>query len=154
MRVPAIAAGVALLVAACGGSKKATDTVTTVAPTAPPAAASATGNTVEIQMVQQGPNTFKFVPDSVTIKTGDAVVFKGVSGLSHDVSFYKDSIPPGADSVLNANIQNKPQDLSTEMINDGNSTTVSFAGAPAGKYKFYCIPHMAMNMKGTIVVTQ
>lgn len=153
MRVPAIVAGVALLVAACGGDKKATTTDTTTTPAAPPAAATGTGTTHEIQMVQQGPNTFKFVPEMTTIKSGDAVVFKGVSGQAHDVAFYKDSIPAGADSVLNANIQNKPQDLATEMVNDGNSTTVSFAGAPAGTYKFYCIPHMAMNMKGTIVVT-
>jgi len=155
MRVPAIVASAALLLAACGGEKKvnSTDTTTMAAPPAAPPAAAATGATHEVQMIQEGPNTFKFVPAELTIKAGDAVTFKGVSGLAHDVAFYKDSIPAGAEAVLNANIQNKPQDLATEMVQDGNSTTVSFAGAPAGDYKYYCIPHMAMNMKGIIHVT-
>ena len=155
MRVPAIVVGVAMLVAACGGEKKAGTPAdnTTPAPAAPTAAA-ATGATHEIQMVQQGATSFKFVPENITIKTGDAVVFKGVSGTAHDVAFYADSIPAGADVVLNANIADKPQDLATPLINDGQSVTVSFAGAPVGTYKFYCIPHMATGMKGTITVTQ
>jgi plastocyanin len=155
MRVPAIVASAALLLAACGGEKKAvtTDTTTMAPPAAPPAATTATGATHEVQMISDGANSFKFVPAELTIKAGDAVTFKSVSGLSHDIAFYKDSIPPGAEAVLNANIQNKPQDLATEMVPEGSSTTVSFAGAPAGTYKYYCIPHMAMNMKGTITVT-
>ena len=158
MRVPAMVTGVALLVAACGGEKKTSTSAESTA-AAPPAAAPtaapapATGATHEIQMVTTGTNSFKFVPDNITIKTGDAVVFKGVSGLSHDVAFYPDSIPPGAADVLNKNIADKPQDLATPLINDGQSVTVSFAGAPPGTYKYYCIPHMAFGMKGTIVVT-
>lgn len=154
MRVPAIVVGVALLVAACGGEKKVITTdSTSVAPAAAPAAAPATGATHEVQMVTTGPTSFKFVPDNITIKAGDAVVFKGVSGLAHDVAFYPDSIPPGAADVLNKAIADKPQDLATPLIPDGQSVTVSFAGAPVGTYKIYCIPHMAMGMKGTITVT-
>ena len=154
MRASAIVAGAALLVAACGGKDKAanpSDTSNTMA-APPPAATTGTGVVHEIQMVQEGANTYKFVPAVDTIHVGDTVTFKGVSGLQHDVSFYADSIPPGADAVLNAAIQNGPQPLSTEMINDGQSASISFAGAPAGVYKFYCIPHQAMGMKGTIVV--
>jgi plastocyanin len=29
---------------------------------------------------------------------------------------------------------------------------VSFAGAPAGDYKFYCLPHLALGMHGKITV--
>jgi plastocyanin len=29
---------------------------------------------------------------------------------------------------------------------------VSFAGAPAGEYKFYCLPHLALKMHGKITV--
>ena len=150
MRVPAIVVGAALLLAACGGEKKATTTDSTAAapPAAAPAAAPATGASHEIQMVSTGPSTFKFVPDNITIKAGDAVVFKGVSGLSHDVAFYADSIPPGAADVLNKAIADEPQPLATPLINDGSSVTVSFAGAPAGTYKFYCIPHMAIMPAG------
>jgi plastocyanin len=142
-----------MLVAACGGGKKAGTQADTTTPA--PAAPTATGATHEIQMVMQSANSFKFVPDNITIKTGDAVVFKGVSsnGVGHDVAFYPDSIPPGAADVLSKAIPDQSQPLATALIPDGSSVTVSFAGAPAGVYKFYCIPHMAMGMKGTITVT-
>ena len=156
MRVPAIVAALALLMTACGGKKEGTADTTAAAPTAAPpaAAAAATGTNHEIQMVSTGPTTFKFIPDTLTIKVGDQVTFKGVSGTQHDVAFYPDSIPPGAADVLNNAIQDKPQDLATPMINDGQSVTISFAGAPVGTYKFYCIPHQAMGMKGTLTVTK
>ncbi|MGH7581881.1 MAG: plastocyanin/azurin family copper-binding protein [Gemmatimonadales bacterium] len=153
MRFPAIVAALALLVTACGGKKEVTTDTTAAAPSAVPPAAAATGTDHVIEMVSTSPTSFKFVPDNVTIKAGDQVTFKGVSGTQHDVAFYPDSIPPGAADVLNNAIQDKPQDLATPMINDGQSVTISFAGAPAGIYRFYCIPHQAMGMKGTITVT-
>lgn len=155
MRVPAMVAGAALLMAACGGSKtgsSSADTNKITAPTTAAATPAGTGNTVTINMVTTGANSFKFDPADVTIKSGDVVVFKGVSGLQHDVAFDKDSIPPGAAPVLTAAIKDGPQPMATDMINDGSSVSVSFVGAPAGKYKFYCIPHLPMGMKGTITV--
>jgi plastocyanin len=156
MRVSAMVCGVALVLVAACGKKDApsTDYTPAVAPPAAATPAAGTGQTHEIQMVQQGANSFKFVPDTMTIKAGDVVVFKGVSGLSHDVSFYPDSIPPGAQAVLNAAIPDRSQDLATAMINDGQSVSISFAGAPVGTYKYYCIPHQPMGMKGMITVTQ
>lgn len=154
MRFSAMVAGAALFVAACGGSKDGApkaEAPSTAAAT-PPAAAG-TGNTVTIEMVTgTAANTFKFVPENVIIKAGDVVVFKGVTGSAHDVAFDKDSIPPGAAAFLTAAVKGGPQDMSTEMISDGSSVSVSFAGAPAGKYKIYCIPHQAMGMKGSITV--
>jgi plastocyanin len=154
MRFSAMVAGAALLVAACGGSKGGdapkADAPSTAATTPP--AAGATGNTVTIEMVQVNPTSFKFVPENVTIKTGDVVVFKGVSGLAHNVAFWSDSIPPAAVPVLTAAMKGGTGDLATEMVNDGSSVSISFAGAPAGTYKFYCIPHLAMGMKGVITI--
>ncbi|HEY3934300.1 MAG TPA: plastocyanin/azurin family copper-binding protein [Gemmatimonadales bacterium] len=161
MRVPAMAAAAAaLLLAACGGSKSGSNDTTNAAAATPPAATppaaapTGTGVTHEIDMVQEGTNSYKFKPDNITIKQGDVVVFKGVSGLQHDVSFYPDSIPPGAADVLNAAIPNKTQPLSTEMISDGSQVSISFAGAPLGVYKFFCIPHQPMGMHGQLTVTQ
>lgn len=152
MRFSAMVAGAALLVAACGGSKSGEAPKAEAPSAAATTPAAGTGNTVTIEMVTTGANSFKFVPENVTIKAGDLVVFKGVSGLAHDVAFDKDSIPAGAAAVLTAAVKGGPVDMSTEMISDGGSVSVSFAGAPAGKYKMYCIPHLAMGMKGTITV--
>ncbi len=154
MRAIAMVTGAALILAACGGGEKKD------AGTTPPAAGAtdtsnkmAAGGTVhEIQMVSESATSFKFVPENTVIKAGDQVVFKGVSGTAHDVAFIDDSIPAGAKAVLTAAVTGGPQDMSTPMIADGQSVTVSFAGAPAGDYHFFCIPHAPMNMRGSITV--
>ena len=152
MRATAMVAGAALMVAACGGKKDAAPPADANTPAAAPTAAATTGTSHEIQMVQQGPTSFKFVPENTTIKAGDQVVFKGVSGVAHDVAFIDDSIPAAAKAVLTAAITGGPQDMATAMVNDGQSVTVSFAGAPVGVYHFYCIPHAPMGMRGSITV--
>jgi plastocyanin len=155
MRVSAMVAGAALLVAACGGGNKSggsADTNKVAAPTTTAPTTTTTGATDTIQMVQTGATTYAFVPANLTIKVGDVVVFKGVSGAGHDVAFYEDSIPPGAKAVLDAQMKTGPQPLATDMIPDGSAVSISFAGAPTGTYKFFCIPHQAMGMKGTLTV--
>jgi plastocyanin len=154
MRVSPIVAGLALVVAACGGTKGATSGDSNKVAVAPTTAPAATGTNHDIQMVQDGANGYKFMPDTLTIKAGDQVTFKGVSGNGHDVSFIADSIPPGAKDILNAAITDKSSDLSTAMIADNQSVTISFAGAPAGDYHFFCIPHAPMGMRGKITVIQ
>ena len=154
MRFPAIVATTAILLAACGGEKK-TDTTTT-ATTPPPAAAgdsTPAGAGHEIQMVQEGTaQVFKFIPENTTIKAGESVTFKSVSGQMHDVAFYPDSLNPAQAAFLKAAITDPMGDFQTQMTPEGSSVTISFANAPAGVYKFYCLPHQAMGMKGTITV--
>jgi plastocyanin len=38
------------------------------------------------------------------------------------------------------------------LVKGGDATTVSFAHAAPGVYKFYCMPHMALGMRGKVVV--
>jgi plastocyanin len=152
MRVSAIVAGVAVILAACGGEKKAetTDSTAAAAPAAAPAAA--TGTRHEVQMMMEG-TTYKFVPADFTIKAGDVVVFKNVSGGPHNVAFKADSIPAGAAAILDAAMADKMGPLSSALVaTPGDSLVVSFAGAPVGDYYFTCTPHMAMGMHGKITV--
>ncbi|HET9132955.1 MAG TPA: plastocyanin/azurin family copper-binding protein [Gemmatimonadales bacterium] len=155
MRVTAMLAGAALVLAACGGEKAAeTADSTAMAPAAEPAAApAATGTTHEVQMVMEG-TAYKYVPAELTIKAGDTVVFKSVSGGLHNVQFYPDSIPPSAAAVLDAAITNKQGPLASALVNEGESITISFAGAPAGEYKYFCLPHQALGMVAKITVTE
>ncbi len=150
MRVTAMVAGVAVLLAACGGGEKSGSAADSTGMAAAPAATS--GTTHVVDMVMEG-TAYKFVPADLTIQTGDIVVFKGVSGAAHNVVFWGDSIPPGAEAVLTAAMPDGTQPMGTKMVVDGDSAVVSFAGAPAGLYKMYCVPHLAMGMKGSITVT-
>ncbi len=81
--------------------------------------------------------------------------FTFVSGGPHNVAFDPAGIPAGATAQLDANISAKMAELQSNLLNNpGESVTVSFAGVPAGTYNYNCTPHLAMNMKGVITVTQ
>jgi plastocyanin len=156
MRVTSMAAGLALLVAACGGGeqKAGEEQQTTATPEqqAPAAAPAAGGATHDVNMVLEG-SSYKYVPDQLTIKAGDQVRFHNVSGGPHNVSFWTDSIPAGAADPLKAGMPDQMAPLEGQLITEPNAVyTVTFANTPAGDYKYYCLPHLALGMKGKITV--
>ena len=159
MRVTSMAAGLALLVAACGGGEQkagegqaATATPDTQAAAAAPAAPAGGGTAHDVNMVLEG-SSYKFVPDNITIKAGDQVRFHNVSGGPHNVSFWADSIPAGAAEPLKAGMPDQMAPLEGQLLTEPSGIyTVNFAGAPTGDYKFYCLPHLALGMKGKITV--
>jgi plastocyanin len=164
MRFMLLTALVAYSVAACGGDKKAAAaseaqasaastpvaapaTAPAVAPTAEPAAA-----VVEVKMTGNGTSQAAFVPNKLAIKKGATVRFINVSGGPHNVAFYADSIPKGAADVLKKGMPNPMGDLMGPFLTQPNEKyDVSFVGAPAGTYRAYCMPHVALGM--TIAIT-
>lgn len=158
-------------VAACGGGTKNADTTTAGGPgqPAPTAGASAsapagaaatgtaaaqqaTGKTWEVKMVGDA-SGYKFDPATLTIKEGDAVKWTVVSGPPHNVSFYADSIPSGAQAQLAANMPTPMSPLTSPLFNNpGESYTVSFKGVPKGLYKYFCTPHQALGMHAQLTV--
>ena len=158
---------VAMLVAACGGDKKSTTDSAATATTPTPAnataasplpsaaesAASITGQTVEVKMLQDEKGSYRFDPSDVSIKSGDGVKFIMVSGGPHNVAFDPAQIPAEAKTQLSANMQQQVSELSSPMMMNPNETyTISFGKMPPGKYEFHCTPHLAMGMKGMITV--
>lgn len=160
----------ALVLAACGGEKKAETTPAAepaaaspaVAPaTSPVAAAPAaaggaapiTGKTVEIKMVGDDKG-YRFEPANVTIASGDGVKFIVVGGGPHNVAFDGSKLAADAKTQLDANLgADKMGELSSAMkMNAGDVITVSFGGVKAGAYSYNCTPHLAMGMKGVITV--
>jgi plastocyanin len=157
MRVTSMLAGLAIVLAACGGEKKAEDQSTTAAPEQQPAAAPAAapaggGATHDVSMVLEG-SKYKFDPAELTIKAGDVVNFHNKSGGPHNVSFWADSIPGGAADVLKGSMPDQMAPLEGPLLTEPDAVyKVSFAGAPKGDYKFYCLPHLALGMHGKISV--
>jgi plastocyanin len=154
-------AGLAMVLAACGGEKKAEDQQTTAAPeTAAPGqqpapaanAPAGTGKTHDVNMVLDGSN-YKYVPDNLTIKSGDVVRFINKSGGPHNVSFWADSIPSGAADVLKKSMPDQMAPLEGPLLTEPDAVyQVSFAGAPKGEYKYYCLPHLALGMRAKLKV--
>lgn len=163
MRATPMLAGLALIVAACGGEKKADEQQMATpeqqqAAPAPAAAPTATGATHDVDMILEG-SSYKFVPADFTIKVGDVVRFHDKSGGPHNVSFWPDSIPAGAADPLAAGMPDQPAakmaPLQSALLTDQDAIyTVTFANVPAGEYKYYCLPHLAFGMKGVITVQQ
>lgn len=156
MRMTSMVAGLALALAACGGEKKADNQQTTTTPEQQPAQAAPApaGNakTHDVNMVLDGSN-YKYDPSSLTIKAGDVVRYHNKSGGPHNVSFWPDSVPSGAADVLKKNMPNQMAPLEGPLLTDPDAVyEVSFAGAPKGVYKFYCLPHLALGMKGNLTV--
>ncbi|MBA3319289.1 MAG: hypothetical protein H0T50_14520 [Gemmatimonadales bacterium] len=158
MRVSSMLAGLALVLAACGGGEQKVDEQQTTAtpdqaaPAAGDAAPAAGGTAHDVNMVLEG-SSYKYVPDQLTIKAGDVVRFHNVSGGPHNVSFWADSIPSGAADALKAGMPDQMAPLEGSLLTEVNAIyTVNFANAKAGAYKFYCLPHLALGMKGKLTV--
>jgi plastocyanin len=154
-----MAAGLAIVLAACGGEKKAENQSTnTAAPdqqSAAPAPAeqpAGGGANHDVSMELVG-STYKFDPSDITIKSGDVITFHNKSGGPHNVSFWADSVPAGAADKLKAAMPDQMAPLEGPLLTEQDGTyKVSFAGAPTGVYKFYCLPHLALGMHGKITV--
>ena len=108
---------------------------------------------VRVQMKLVGAR-YVFEPQNPTVKVGQTIEFVNVSGGPHNIGFEPGHIPAGAADILNRNMPNRMGPLSGPMLVAANATyRVSFAGAPAGQYGYFCLPHKAMGMTGVITVT-
>jgi plastocyanin len=141
-------AGLTVVLAACGGGEPAQQE-------AAPAeqAPAAAGTTHDVSMVLEG-TSYLFVPAELTIKAGDMVAFHNVSGGPHNAQFWPDSIPAGSAEALSAGMPDQMGPLAGPLVVEPNGTyTVTFGNAPAGEYRFFCLPHLANKMTGKITVT-
>ena len=167
MRLTLLPALVALGAVACSSGDKpaasqaqaatpATPAATTPAPATPAApatAASARAAIVEVKMTGDGTTKAAFEPATLAIATGTTVRFLNVSGGPHDIAFWADSVPKGGAAALKKGMANQISDLMGPFLQQPNDKyDVSFAGAPAGTYRGYCLPHLALAMKIAITV--
>jgi plastocyanin len=163
MRMTSMVAGLAIVLAACGGENKAsdqqpaTDQPATDQQAAPdqsgaPAATTpgAAGATHDVNMVLEG-SSYKYVPDQLTIKPNDLIRYHNKSGGPHNVSFWADSIPSGAASAIVVPDPMAPL-ASKLVVAPDEVIEVKFNNAPAGEYKYYCTPHLALGMKAKLTV--
>ncbi|HEX7981814.1 MAG TPA: plastocyanin/azurin family copper-binding protein [Gemmatimonadaceae bacterium] len=141
-------AAVAALVTFAAGIGAATDV------DARPAShrAAVAPKTVEVQMIGDATG-YKFSPAKITIARGDKVKFTLVSGPPHNIVFWEDSIPKGASAKLAKAMPKTVGPLTGPFLLNAKETyEISFAGLPAGIYKYYCAPHLALGMHAVIEV--
>lgn len=115
-------------------------------------ATDSTSTIHEVRMLQEGESQ-RFEPANLTIQRGDRVRFVTVSGAPHNIAFDPDSVSAAARAALAAGMPDRMGPLAGPLLmEEGDSYTITFANVPPGRYPFFCMPHLAMGMKGTITV--
>lgn len=150
----------AFVLTACGGSDSApaAEQAATPAPAAEASATSAAGSAApitgtihEVRMVGDEKG-YRYEPATITVAPGDGIKFLMVSGGPHNIAFDAAVIPADVRGQLFANMPNSTDGSSPMMLNAGESWTLSLGSITAGTYPFICTPHLAMGMKGEIIV--
>lgn len=138
---------------ACGGqtptpSVTAAEKPAATAPETPASPGTSVAQTpaAGTKEILMGSNTGQlvYVPNTLTIKSGESVTFKMNKAGPHNVVFEK---VPGDDKALIEKLSQRKL-----LSKPGDTVVVSFAGAPKGTYEFYCVPHKAAGMKAKITV--
>ena len=141
---------------ACGGGEQAGQQARQAAPPAggqSAAAAPVAIGTVHQVKMELRDGKYIYDPVQLTIKVGDTVRWINISGGPHNVAFYQNRVPAGAADVLNAAMANRLGPLNGPLLTDSLAVyQVSFTGAPAGKYDYYCLPHEALGMKASLTL--
>lgn len=144
-----VAAVAALALLACGGEQKATtDQASAAAPasastgaaTGGPLTPEAGGKIITVELTSDGEGNY-FKPAEVHAKRGDVVRYTLKLGV-HNVHFLADS---------NSGRTGYPQTPSDFLQLPGQTWDVAVS-MPAGTYYFQCDPHVALGMKGHLIV--
>jgi plastocyanin len=114
-----------------------------------------TGVVHEVQMVGDISAGFRFEPSELTIKVGDTVRWVNASGFPHNVAFYADSIPNGANVIIEAVMPAEDKlgpMIGRIMSESGDAFEMDFLSVPSGTYRYFSIPQEAEGMLGTLIV--
>ncbi|MBI3963245.1 MAG: hypothetical protein HY335_10860 [Deinococcus sp.] len=110
------------------------------------------GQVIEVKMIGDSVG-FRFEPAGIVVQPGDTIRWVLESGPPHTATAYAGDLPavgdprripdgaPGFDSGL--------------LVNLGDAFEYAIpADAPLGTYDYYCLPHILLGMKGTVIVGQ
>lgn len=96
-----------------------------------------------------------FDPAELTVQKGDEVAFEFAGGEPHSVTAYEEKIPEGAEYWASGGFDSQQAaevgwENGEGAVASGQSYVHTFE--TVGTHEYYCIPHEAAGMKGTIVV--
>jgi plastocyanin len=97
-----------------------------------------------------------FEPETLTVPVGTTVTWENVGSIGHSVTAYEEDIPDGADYFASGGFDSEDAARnaypSEGDIPGGESYEHTFE--VAGTYEYFCIPHEASGMVGTIEVEE
>ncbi|HET9424502.1 MAG TPA: plastocyanin/azurin family copper-binding protein [Gemmatimonadaceae bacterium] len=92
----------------------------------------------------------RFAPFELTIVPGDTVRFVLGGGGPHNVAFRETK--GDAAAKLRKRMADTIADLSGPLLVTPGESYVIVFDVPAGRYPYWCIPHLSMGLMGTITV--
>ncbi|KAB1188703.1 MULTISPECIES: DUF5059 domain-containing protein [Haloferax] len=102
-------------------------------------------------------NAVSFDPDELTVNVGDTVAFEHAAGEAHTVTAIGSDLPEGAAYWASGGFESQDAaeagwDEQKGAVQSGQSYVHTFE--TAGEHPYFCIPHEAAGMTGTIVVEE
>ena len=96
---------------------------------------------------------FRFMPARVTARRGDILLFKTASGSPHSIVFEAAGLSGPAHEAVNGAMPRRASDLSSPLLNpDGAEYRIVVPALAPGRYEFFCLPHRAYDMRGTLEI--
>ncbi|HET7426979.1 MAG TPA: plastocyanin/azurin family copper-binding protein [Gemmatimonadales bacterium] len=116
-----------------------------------PAAAQATH--VVRMVADPSKDVYRFEPSSLTVHPKDVIVFQVGSGAPHSIVFEGEGMSAGVRGAFNSSMPGRSADLSSPLLTAaGKSYRLVVPQVPPGTYAFYCLPHRAYDMRGSLVI--
>jgi plastocyanin len=98
---------------------------------------------------------YRFSPANISARAGDVLLFKTVSGTPHSIVFEAQGISGAAHEALNGAMARRAGDLSSPLLSpDGAEYRVTVPALNPGRYEFFCLPHRAYDMRGSLRITK
>jgi len=119
-----------------------------------PAASVRAQTTHVVRLIANPSNaTYRFEPANVQARANDVLVFQVVSGAPHSVVFEGKDLGPATRVAFNSAMPSRAGDLSSPLLTaSGTQYRMTVPQVPPGSYPFYCLPHRAYDMQGTLTV--
>jgi len=93
-------------------------------------------------------NSKTFEPKSITVKAGDTVLWKNESNMTHSVT----DEPALAVTAQDAALPPNAKEFNSGLLPPGKDYSYTFT--VPGTYRYFCIPHEAVGMLGTVVASK
>jgi plastocyanin len=96
---------------------------------------------------------YRFEPAVVIAHASDVLVFTVVNGAPHNLTFEGAGLSPQAHAALNAALPRRSADLASPLLTaPGTEYKMVVPAIPAGRYRFFCLPHSAYDERGELQV--
>ncbi len=96
---------------------------------------------------------FRFEPARLAVRANDVVVFRVASGAPHSIVFEEAGMSSGVRGAFNTALQGRAGELSSPLLTaTGKDFRLVVPMVPAGRYRFYCLPHRAYDMRGELLI--